>query len=90
MVGCETSIRKRGKTHDIRLEFPTIYTDTLQYLLHFHDEAFYSVSAGTCEWRGKLTRMEHRPRQLDMTEVTWTLRHTLSASLALEIPVYST
>ena len=36
------------------------------------------------------TRVEHGPRQLNMTEVTWTLGHTLSASLALEIPIYGT
>ena len=39
VVGCETGLRKGDKTHDIRLESPTIYTYTLQDLLHFHDEA---------------------------------------------------
>ena len=34
--------------------------------------------------------MEDWPRQLDMTEVSRTLRHTLSTRLALEIPIDST
>lgn len=34
-----------------------------------------------------LTRMKHRSSQLNMAEMTWTLRHALSASLALEIPI---
>jgi len=31
--------------------------------------------------------MKHRPRQLDMAKMTRTLRHTLTTSLTLEVPV---
>ena len=31
--------------------------------------------------------MKHRTRQLDVTEVSWTLRHAFSARLALEVPI---
>jgi len=33
--------------------------------------------------------MENWPRQFNMTKVTWTLGHSLTASLTLEIPVDS-
>jgi hypothetical protein len=43
--GCETSRGKRGtQTHDVGFQFPTVYTYTLQYLLHFDYEAFGKVS----------------------------------------------
>ena len=32
--------------------------------------------------------MENGPRQLDMPEMSWTLRHPLSTRLTLEIAVY--
>ena len=31
--------------------------------------------------------MKHRTRQLDVPEVSWTLRHAFSARLALEVPI---
>lgn len=32
--------------------------------------------------------MEHGPRKLNVSKVTWTLRHALSACLAFEVAVY--
>ena len=37
-----------------------------------------------------LTRVEDGPRQLDMPEMPWTLRHPFSTRLTLEIAVYCT
>ena len=38
VVGCEARRSKKHATHDIGFQFPTIYTYTLQDLLHFYDE----------------------------------------------------
>ena len=88
MVGCETRGREEEVTHAISLQPTTVHTYALQNLLHFHDEA----CSKTIRERPVIvirahTRMKHRPRQLDMTEMTRTLRHTLSARLTLEVPI---
>lgn len=38
VVGCETRETKEGVTHAISLQTTTVYTYTLQNLLHFHNE----------------------------------------------------
>ena len=41
VVGCETSRGKRvTQTHNVGFQFPTVYTYTLQYLLHFDYKPF--------------------------------------------------
>src|SRR5258705_5978904 len=37
----------------------------------------------------KRTRMKNRPRQLNMTKMTWTLRHPFTTSLTFEVPINS-
>jgi hypothetical protein len=34
--------------------------------------------------KGAPTDMKYRPRQLDMTEMSWTFRHPLAASLTFQ------
>ena len=40
VVGCEASRSKEHATHDISFQLSTVYTYTLQDLLHFNDEPY--------------------------------------------------
>jgi hypothetical protein len=83
---------KRGtQTHNVGFQFPTVYTYTLQYLLHFDYEAFGKVSNCHNEpKRALLTGMIHKSCKFNGTKKTWTFGHALTASLALEIAVDGT
>jgi len=61
-------------THGFPFDFPAIYANAFQDLLNFRQE----------------TDVEDRARKLNMPKMTWTLRHSLSTSLTLEVPIYST
>jgi hypothetical protein len=45
-IGGAKRVEERGErqTHNVGFQFPTIYTYTSQYLLHFDYEAFVEVS----------------------------------------------
>lgn len=75
-VGCETSRGRR--THDIGFQSSTIDTNTLQDFLHFYDETLGKESEVNsvrlcADHTRLLTRMKHRPSQLNMTKMSRTL-----------------
>ena len=92
MVGCETS--RGNQTTPL-----TMSAFSFPQLTHILSRIFFTFTMNPIEMRSVLiflteevthTRMKDRPRKLNVTKMTWALRHPLSTSLTFEVPINCT